>query len=74
MTEIPPVGSPAELRGFISEVLRGAYVHTCHAIDYAELGQDELLCLSLRNATSCFRAALATYGELRSKSGQEEPA
>jgi len=74
MTEPPPIGSREELRAFIGENLGFACVHVSHAIDYAELGQDALLGLAVRNATSHFKAALETYHDLCSNAVAEESA
>lgn len=58
-------GGPEMLRASIAHDLQSVTVHATHAYDYALIGEDRLMQMSIDRAVCCLRAAYETSKDLK---------
>ena len=54
-------GGPEMLREFIAETLWAVGVHAAHGCEYAGIGNDGMLQLSIHHMVCCAKAVVATF-------------
>jgi hypothetical protein len=69
--QLPGHGSPEILREVIAEDLLSVVLHAQHGCDYAALGNDRLLQLSIHHTVCCLRAVIATLNDLKARTARE---